>query len=254
MAVPPAKAVVAVARSALKSMVVPRLISIVIPVRNEASRVAMALAPLQVWRQRGHEIIVVDGASTDASAAIAAPLCDCLIRTTAGRAAQMNAGAALARGDLLLFLHLDTALPSEAGAALDTIGVGLCDYWGRFDVRLDAPGPVYRIIESMMNWRSRVTGIATGDQAIFVSRDLFNRGGGFPRIALMEDIALSRVLGGYVQPICLSARVTTSTRRWQRDGVAATILKMWCLRAAFFIGVSPDRLLALYDRSTTLTP
>lgn len=231
-----------------------RRISIVIPVRNEARTLAAVLAPLQGWRDRGHEIIVVDGYSADASAALAEPLCDRLVHAAPRRATQMNAGAALASGDLIVFLHADTVLPPDAEAALDAAAGVDSDYWGRFDVRLDARGPVYRVIETLINWRSRVSGIATGDQAIFVSRALFERSGGFPRIALMEDIALSAKLRRYVRPVCCRTRVRTSARRWQRDGVAATILKMWYLRAAFFLGVSPERLRAIYERHDAATP
>lgn len=235
-------------------MGVARRISVVIPVRNEARGLAAALAPLQAWRDRGHEIIVVDGYSTDGSAAVVEPLCDRLVRAAPGRAAQMNAGAALASGDLLVFLHADTVLPPAAEAALAAAAGADGDYWGRFDVRLDARGQVYRVIETLINWRSRLTGIATGDQAIFVSRALFERSGGFPRVALMEDIALSAKLRRCVRPVCCRVRVSTSARRWQRDGVAVTILTMWCLRAAFALGVSPDRLRAVYERRDAADP
>jgi len=223
-------------------------ISIIIPVRNEASVIEGTLVALAGWRESGHELIVVDGRSSDATAAVAEPLCDFLVHSDPGRALQMNAGAAAARGELLVFLHADTVFPPAAEAkllALVTVGD---DCWGRFDVRFDSAAPVYRMIETLMNWRSRLTGIATGDQAIFVSRALFEHIGGFPRIGLMEDVALSAKLRQQRRPTCLKVRVTTSARRWQRDGVATTIFTMWYLRAAFYFGVSPDRLRARYDR------
>ena len=231
-----------------------RRISIVMPVRNEAAVIEGTLSALEHWRRQGHEIVVVDGSSTDATATIATPLCDRIIATVGCRAIQMNAGAVAASGDLLLFLHADTVLPANAQAELQRINHNSQEYWGRFDVRLDARSSIYRVIETLMNWRSRISGIATGDQAIFVTRTLFERSGGFPSIALMEDVALSAKLRALSTPICLSARVTTSARRWQRDGVVVTILRMWWLRAAFFFGVSPDRLRAVYDRSATVDP
>lgn len=229
-----------------------RRISIVIPVRNEAAIVAASLSALDHWRDKGHEIVVVDGMSTDATATIASPLCDRIIRTDACRATQMNAGAAAASRDILVFLHADSRLPPNAEAELLRIDDDHQEYWGRFDVRLNARSIIYRVIETSMNWRSRFSGIATGDQAIFTTRSLFERSGGFPPIALMEDIALSTKLRSVCTPICLTARVMTSARRWQRDGVTITIIRMWWLRIAFFFGVSPDRLRAAYERSATV--
>ncbi len=228
-----------------------RRISIVIPVSNEAELIATSLTALQAWRANNHEVIVVDGNSTDGTATIAIPLCDQVIRTSRGRAIQMNAGAAAARGDVLVFLHVDTELPANAEAKLGEVAQDHDEFWGRFDVHLDAHPVIYRAIEALMNWRSRISGIATGDQAIFVSRTLFDRSGGFPSIALMEDVALCAILRRKVRPICLRARVKTSARRWQIDGVARTIFKMWWLRTAFFFGVSTERLLAAYERPNT---
>lgn len=225
-------------------------ISVVIPVRDEASIIAESLGRLATWRERGHEVIMVDGHSSDASVALARPLCDRIVETAPGRARQMNAGAAAAAGDVLLFLHIDTLLPSAAIAELEALACDEPACWGRFDVRLDAPARIYRLIETLMNWRSRWSGIATGDQAMFVSRALFDRCGAFPVIALMEDIAFSANLRRVARPRCLRSRVTTSARRWQRDGVVSTILKMWCLRAAFFCGISPEKLRALYERDS----
>jgi len=226
-------------------------ISVIIPVRNEATLIVSVLSALDGWRQLGHEIIVVDGESSDATVALAKPLCDQLLQTSAGRARQMNAGAKIARGDVFLFLHADTDLPNELEPELAMLSNSGDKFWGRCNVRLGADAFIYRIIEFLMNWRSRLTGIATGDQAMFVSRDLFDRSGGFPNIALMEDIALSNSLRQIAAPVCLSQTVRTSARRWQCNGVLRTILTMWCLRTAFFFGVSPQRLNAIYERRET---
>jgi rSAM/selenodomain-associated transferase 2 len=226
-------------------------ISVIIPMRNEANLVTSVLSALECWRHLGHEIIVVDGKSSDATVALARPLCDQLVQTIAGRAQQMNAGAKIAGGDIFLFLHADTDLPIEIASELVALSSSRENFWGHCDVRLDADAFIYRIIEFLMNWRSRLTGIATGDQAMFVSRDLFDRCGGFPNIALMEDIALSSSLGKKIAPVCLSCNVRTSARRWQRNGVIRTILTMWCLRAAYFFGVSPRQLNKIYQRGAT---
>lgn len=218
--------------------------------RDEAALIVKALRAVEKWRHLGHEIIVVDGDSTDCSCALAAPLCDRLVHAKPSRAGQMNAGAAAASGELLLFLHADTTLPDIAVAQLATVNLRNFDYWGHFDVRLDAQPAIYRVLERLMNWRSRLTGIATGDQAIFVSRSLFKRSGGFPNIVLMEDIALSAILRRLQAPKILGTPVLSSARRWQRHGVARTILTMWSLRAAFYFGVSPHRLRAFYQRRT----
>lgn len=223
-------------------------ISVIVPSLNEADAIASVLSPLQVWRRAGHEVIVVDGNSTDATRALAAPLADRCITAGPGRAAQLNAGAALASGSLLLFLHADTTLPPDARGSLTALAEHERALWGRFDVSLDAPGSAYRVIETMMNLRSRLTGVATGDQAIFVTRALFEQVGGFPPIALMEDIALSKRLRREHRPHCLRSRVRTSARRWQRDGVVRTVIVMWGLRLAYVCGVSPARLRTLYER------
>lgn len=222
-------------------------VSVVIPALNEAAGIAATLLPLQPLRAAGHEVIVVDGGSHDATLGIAAPLADIAITAPRGRALQMNAGAASASGELLLFLHADSVLTGEA------LTRTLHDYqasgrrWGRFDVDIAGRPGIFRLIAWAMNVRSRITGIATGDQAIFVARDLFQRVGGFPRQALMEDIALSIALkrhGG--MPLCARARVRTSGRRWERYGVVRTMLRMWHLRWDYWRGVSPLALAARY--------
>ncbi|MDH5300702.1 MAG: TIGR04283 family arsenosugar biosynthesis glycosyltransferase [Gammaproteobacteria bacterium] len=219
-------------------------ISVVIPVLNEQVGIVAHLQRLQLLRQRGHEVIVVDGGSDDQTVALASPLADCVLQVGRGRARQMNAGAASASGDVLLFLHADTTLPeqveSELMCALRTHG------WGRFDVRLSGSAWVLRLVERMMNWRSRLTGVATGDQAMFVRRPLFVGVRGFPEIPLMEDVALSKTLRRYARPWCSRLRVVTSSRRWEQNGPWRTIWLMWRLRLAYFLGVSPQELAKRY--------
>jgi rSAM/selenodomain-associated transferase 2 len=216
-------------------------ISIVVPALNEAQGIEACLAALAPLRARGHEVIVADGGSADGTARLAAPLADRVIRAPRGRAAQMNAGAAAAAGEALLFLHADSFLPPEADAlvleALETHA------WGRFDVAIDSDDPRLAVIAYFMNRRSRLTGLATGDQAIFVRRADF---AGFPAIALMEDVAFSRAMKRVSPPACLAARVRTSARRWESKGVARTVLLMWRLRFAYWRGADPDELARRY--------
>lgn len=220
--------------------------SIIIPCLNEADQIGELLHSLRPLRSRGAELIVVDGGSADGTLDIAAPLADRALAAARGRAAQMNAGAAVASGDVLLFLHADTRLPPDADTAVAQAleCPGRC--WGRFDVRISGPHLLLRVVAAMMNARSRWTGIATGDQAIFVTREAFGRVGGYAEIPLMEDIALSKRLKPLAHPLCLRARVTTSGRRWQQHGVLRTILLMWRLRLAYALGADPERLAARY--------
>ncbi len=221
-------------------------ISIIIPALNEATALPATLAPLQPLRARGHEVVVVDGGSADGTPEIARPMADQVIASPRGRAAQQNAGAAAATGDALLFLHADTLLPPDAARlvldGLRTSGRG----WGRFDVRLSGAAPLLRAVERMISLRSRATGIATGDQAIFVRAEWFRRAGGFPPIPLMEDVALSTALKRLGPPLCLRERATTSSRRWEERGIARTILLMWRLRLAYAFGADPARLADRY--------
>jgi rSAM/selenodomain-associated transferase 2 len=221
-------------------------ISIIVPALDEAAGIRSALAPLQPLRERGHEVIVVDGGSMDGTPAVAAPLADRVISSPRGRAVQQNAGAAAASGDVLLFLHADTTLPHGTDAlvldGLRRTGRG----WGRFDVRLSGRHPLLRVVERMIGVRSRLSGIATGDQAIFVRREWFQRVGGFPDLPLMEDVAITRALKRLGPPLCLRARVITSSRRWEERGVARTILLMWRLRWAYFRGADPAELARRY--------
>jgi rSAM/selenodomain-associated transferase 2 len=222
------------------------MLSIIVPALNEAETIASALTPLQPLRGRDIELIVVDGGSADDTLRLARPLSDRVETARRGRASQMNAGAAIARGDVLLFLHADTRLP-PSGIDLIRKGLGQAGrVWGRFDVRIESRNPVLWIVAHMMNLRSRWSGIATGDQAIFVRRADFNRIGGFPDIPIMEDIALSRALCRISPPVCLSGPVVTSGRRWERHGVIRTIVLMWRLRFAYFCGANPVDLAVTY--------
>ncbi|MBV6487988.1 MAG: hypothetical protein GHHEDOFH_01942 [Pseudorhodoplanes sp.] len=221
-------------------------LSIVIPVLNEGSRIEAALAALAPLRTRGAEVVVVDGGNGDDTCERAGAGADRVLSAPRGRASQMNAGAAAARGEALIFLHADTCLPADAdrlvARALRARGAA----WGRFDVRIAGRHPLLPVVAALMNLRSRLTGIATGDQAMFVRRETFARIGGFPDIALMEDIALSRMLRRIARPVCLRERVTTSGRRWEERGVVRTIMLMWRLRLAFYFGAAPSDLARRY--------
>jgi rSAM/selenodomain-associated transferase 2 len=219
-------------------------LSIIVPVLNEAQDIVAALKVLAPLRQRGAEVLVVDGGSTDGTLERASPLADRAIVTPRGRAIQMNAGAHIATGDALLFLHADTRLPD---AVVPVIEQALRRRaWGRFDVAITGRSMWLPVIAASMNLRSRLTGIATGDQAIFVSRDAFEAAGGFPEQPLMEDIELSKRLKHLGPPACLRARVATSGRRWDTHGVWRTILLMWRLRFDYWRGVPPARLVLRY--------
>ncbi len=217
-------------------------ISVVIPTLNEAMHIQAALEALASLRRRGHEVIVADAGSVDGTAQLAAGRCDRVIASARGRAMQMNAGARHASGDALLFLHADTRLPFNA---VEAIGQALKHHrWGRFDVEIESRHRLLKLVACAMNVRSRLSGIATGDQAIFVRRDAFT---GFPEIALMEDVAFSRLMKAGGAPACLRERVTTSGRRWEAHGVLRTIVLMWRLRLLYFLGARPERLARLYE-------
>jgi rSAM/selenodomain-associated transferase 2 len=221
-------------------------LSIIIPVLDEAERIAAALTALAPLRRSGAEVIVVDGGSRDGTADIARPLADTVLTAPRGRATQMNAGAAVAHGDVLLFLHADTRLPDGADRLIHDGLARTGRAWGRFDIAIAGRRAVLPAVACAMNLRSRLTGIATGDQAMFVTRAAFAQVGGFADIALMEDIELSRRLKRVSPPLALRARVTTSGRRWEQHGVVRTILLMWRLRLAYFLGAEPAVLARRY--------
>lgn len=222
------------------------MLSVIVPTLNEADGIQAQLASLEPLRRRGHEVIVADGGSADGTAELALALADKVIHAAPGRAVQMNAGAAVARGEVLLFLHADTRLPAQADALVLQVLAISGKAWGRFDVSIEGRSLWFPLIAWAMNRRSRLTGIATGDQALFVKRAVFAQVGGFPAIALMEDIALSGRLKHLGRPVCLHERVITSGRRWERHGVFRTLLTMWRLRLAFFFGADPARLAREY--------
>lgn len=221
-------------------------VSIVVPTLDEAPGIAAHLVALGPLRAAGAEVIVVDGGSADGTAERAAPLADVVLQAPRGRASQLNAGARAARGDVLLFLHADTSLPPTALEAVTAALGPEGRRWGRFDVTIAGSSPLLRVVAWSMNLRSRLGGIATGDQAIFVRRDAFEAVGGFPALPLMEDVAMSRALRAHGHPACLRLRVVTSGRRWEGRGVVRTIVLMWILRAGFWLGIDPARLARRY--------
>ncbi|MCC4118175.1 TIGR04283 family arsenosugar biosynthesis glycosyltransferase [Aromatoleum toluclasticum] len=219
--------------------------SIIIPVLNEAPNLPSLSTQLAPLVQAGAEVLFVDGGSTDGTPNLAGSAGFRTIRSARGRARQMNAGAKAARGDLLIFLHADTVLPGEALAAIaDALRRGHA--WGRFDVRIAGRPWMLRVVAQMMNRRSRLTGIATGDQAMFMIRETFELVGGFPDQPLMEDIEMSRRLRAHSRPACLRLKVTTSGRRWESRGVWRTILLMWRLRWDYWRGVPANTLAEAY--------
>ena len=221
-------------------------LSIIMPVLDEEARIGPALQALAPLRARGAEVIVADGGSRDRTVEIARPLADRVIAAPRGRGTQMNAGAAAASGDVLLFLHADTSLPPEADRLVLEGLRSPAAQWGRFDVRIDGESPLLPIVAALMNARSRLTGIATGDQAMFVRRATFVAAGGFPEIPLMEDVELSKRLKRISRPLRLDVRVVTSGRRFDEHGAVRTILLMWRLRLAFWLGAPPAALARRY--------
>ena len=221
-------------------------LSVIIPALNEAGCIRELCAALQPLRSRGHEVILVDGGSDDQTLALGKPLVDRILCSARGRALQMRAGAAAANGTILWFLHADTGVPDNPDQLiLAALEHGRAD-WGRFDVLLSDKHVVLRSVAYLMNLRSRISGIATGDQGIFVRRSLYEQAGGIPSLPLMEDIALSRALKKHGRPACIRQKLLTSARRWKKHGIVRTILTMWGLRLAYFIGISPRHLAKYY--------
>ena len=221
-------------------------LSIIMPVLDEGEGIAPTLDALGDMRALGAEVIVVDGGSRDATIQRARLRTDRVLSAPRGRALQMNAGAAKATGDVLLFLHADTRLPRHADLVVLTGLERSGRAWGRFNVKIEGRSPLLLLVGWLMNLRSRLTGIATGDQAIFVRRDTFQAIGGFAEIPLMEDVALCKRLKRVSRPLCLSERVVTSGRRWEKNGVLNSIILMWRLRLAYFFGADPKELARQY--------
>jgi rSAM/selenodomain-associated transferase 2 len=223
-------------------------LSIIVPVLNEAGLIAESLDRLGTLRARGAEVIVVDGGSTDGTPELARSRCDRLIAASAGRACQMNAGAQASGGDILLFLHADCILPADAHRLIADGLRASARCWGRFDITIVGAHPMLPVVAWFMNQRSRLTGIATGDQGIFVRADVFHACGGFPQVPLMEDIRMSKLLKAFSPPLCLGQRITASGRRWEQRGTWRTIILMWRLRLAHYLGADPVELSGLYER------
>ena len=222
-------------------------ISIIVPALNEASVIGKTLEELEALRRRGHQVVLADGGSVDGTAGLARPRVDRVVVSAPGRATQMNAGASCSDGDILWFLHADTQIPGNADELINAALDSSCKRgWGRFDVSLSAGGWRLETVARLMNLRSRVSGVATGDQGIFISRTLFGEIGGFADIPLMEDVEISKRLRSHSWPVCVKKPLCTSSRRWEEQGVARTVLLMWCLRLAFFLGVPARRLARLY--------
>ncbi|WP_293652533.1 TIGR04283 family arsenosugar biosynthesis glycosyltransferase [Thiolapillus sp.] len=223
------------------------MISVIIPCLNEAANIQATLTGLQPLRCRGHEIIVVDGGSNDDTIALASPLADKVLLSAKGRARQMNAGAQAANGDVLWFVHADTRVMPDADRLILQALQRQSAAWGRFDVRLSGSRLLLRMVEKAMNLRSRLSGIATGDQGIFVRAGAFQHIGGYAEIPLMEDIDLSRRLKKTAgNPLCLTGKLLTSSRRWETWGIVKTILLMWRLRLRYALGADPAELARLY--------
>ncbi len=222
------------------------LVSIIIPALNEEASIKKLLQQLQPYRKQGHEVMVVDGGSRDRTVSISKSLADKVISSEAGRAVQMNKGAEQATAEVLWFLHADTVVPDNG---IEKIQFSLNQSqanWGRFNIRLSGSQFLFRLIEKMMNLRSCITGIVTGDQGIFVKKTVFNEVNGFSNLPLMEDIDLSKKLKRYSSPVCVTEKLTTSSRRWEKNGILTTVLLMWRLRFLYWLGVSADKLARQY--------
>ena len=221
-------------------------ISIIIPTLNEADQVEQQLVKLQMLRQNGHEVIVVDGGSTDDTVSLVVSLCDQIYESQQSRSIQMNCGARKATGKCLVFLHADTILPDNIIQSLLNIN-NIEEKWGRFDISLSGRHWLFRVIELFMNSRSSFTGIVTGDQVIFIGEKLFSKVEGYPEIALMEDIAISTLLIKLSRPIRIRKKVISSSRRWEKNGIVKTIITMWILRLLYFFGYDINKIARYYE-------
>lgn len=223
----------------------PIQLSVIVPTLNESRGLVEQLQRLQAFRASGIEVLVVDGGSDDGTVDIAGDWVDQVLHSPAGRAIQMNCGARRASGAYLLFLHADTVLPEQLPQmVIDWLRGDVA--WGFFKVRLSGNRWPLRIIERFIGWRSRLTGVSTGDQCQFVQKRIFEQVGGFPELPLMEDVALSKRLRRLARPRVEATPVITSSRRWERAGIVRTVMLMWGLRLAYFLGVNPRRLAAAY--------
>jgi rSAM/selenodomain-associated transferase 2 len=220
-------------------------ISIIIPALNEAANLPLLLSQLAPLRQRGAQLLIADGGSTDGSPERLAELAQWLAAPR-GRARQMNAGAALATGQVLWFVHADSQLPAQADALIATALADDQRCWGRFDLRISGRPWLLRVVARLINWRSRLTGIATGDQGIFVLRTTFESLGGFAELPLMEDVELTSRRRTISKPACIGQRLTTSGRRWESRGLWRTIFLMWRLRWAYWRGVPIEQIAKAY--------
>ena len=221
-------------------------LNIIIPALNESTGIVSALVPLQSARRGGARVVLVDGGSTDDTCARAQPLVDDIVMSPPGRAAQLNAGATHTSEGDFWFVHADTWVAEDAWVQVTEALHGRKPSWGRFDIVLRDASPALKLVAFMVNWRSGWSGIATGDQAMFMSRCAYERAGGFPQQPLMEDVEMSRRLKRVARPTRLRTRVATSSRRWRERGVVRTVLLMWALRGAYAVGVSPDGLARRY--------
>ena len=221
-------------------------LSIIVPVLNEAQFLSRQHNLFKSLLREGHEIIIVDGGSEDKSVLIARSVdCETFI-TKASRGYQLHFGAMKSKNDTLLFMHADTLLPESATALISNVLTRSKKHWGRFDVSFNNSNLIFSIIAWFMNKRSCLTGVVTGDHAIFVNRDIYIRSGGFEDIPIMEDIEISKRLKKFSMPICLHDKVITSSRKWEAQGIIRTILKMWILRLLYFCGIPPRKLERLY--------
>jgi len=224
------------------------VLSIIIPIRNEAPLIAQQLALLQTYRQAGHELIIVDGDSQDGSFQAALPWADKVLSSPKGRGQQLHLGAQAAQGDTLLFLHIDTRLPPQADQLIHTALQQSDRVWGHFKVSLSGQHPLFPLIAQLMNLRACLTAMVTGDHCLFVQNTAYQDCGGFPAVSLMEDLHLSKRLKRLSKPLCLPQTVITNSRRWQQHGVIRTIMTMWWMRLAWFFGVDEDRLARWYTQ------